>query len=99
MGDDGEVLSLQFRQCEDAAHGGQLLAAEAAHDARLAEQGFYGRVAAGNGSRVTAGGAAAALAGASLDGGDATALAYEVSGMEQQFVGVGNILDIEQFHP
>ena len=48
-------LSSQFSvlsYLKDAPHGGQLLAAEAAHDAGLAEQGLDGRVAAGDGTRM-----------------------------------------------
>ena len=98
MGDNGEVLAVEARQGEDAAHGGQLLATEAAHDACLAEEGFHGRVAAGHGAGVAAGGTAAGLRRASLDGGDAAALADEAGGVEKELVGVGNVLDVEQFY-
>ena len=37
MGDDSKVAPLQFRQGEDAAHGGQFLTGKATHDARLTE--------------------------------------------------------------
>ena len=50
MGDDGKVLALQRGQGEDTAHGGELLTAEAAHDACLAEEGLDGRVAGGDGT-------------------------------------------------
>ena len=47
---------------------------------------------------MTAGGTAAGTAAARLDGGDATAFANKARGVEKQFVGVGNILDVEQLH-
>ena len=59
MGNDSEVLAGEAGQCEDTAHGGELLTAEAAHDAGLAEEGLDGRVAGGDGTGVTAGGTAA----------------------------------------
>ena len=76
------ILSPPYREglgegLKDTAHGGQLLPTKAAHDARLAEQCLDGRVAGGDGSRMTGGGAAATLAGPRLDGGYATALANE----------------------
>ena len=46
MGHDGEILALDGRKGEDAAHGGEFLAREAPHDAGLAEEGLHGRVAA-----------------------------------------------------
>ena len=96
VGDDGEVLAAQLGQGEDAAHGGQLLARVAAHDARLAEERLDGGVAAGDGARVRAGRTAAALAAAALDGGDAAALLDERRGVEQQAVRVADALDVEQ---
>ena len=96
VGDDGEVLAAQLGQGEDAAHGGQLLARVAAHDACLAEEGLDGGVAAGDGARVRAGRPAAALAAAALDGGDAAAFLDERRGVEQQAVRVADALDIEQ---
>ena len=88
MGDDGEVAALQFGEGEDAPHGGELFAGEAAHDTGLAEQGLDGGVARGDGSRMRGGGTRAALAGAGLDGGNATTLADEGTGVEEQLVGV-----------
>ena len=96
MGDDGEVLAFQFGQGEDTTHGGQLLARIAAHDARLAEEGLDGGVAAGDGTCMRTGRTAAALAAAALDGGDATSLPDERRGMEKQAVGVADALDVEQ---
>ena len=97
MGDDGEILSLEGRQGEDAAHGGEFFARVAAHDACLAEEGLDGRVAGGDRARMTGGSTASALGGTCLDGGDATALADETAGVEEQFVRVTDVLDIEQF--
>ena len=97
MGDNGKVTPFQFGQGEDAAHGGQLLTREAAHDTCLAEQGFDGRVAAGYGTRMRRGGAASAFAAAGLDGGNAAALLDERRGVEQQAVGVADVFDVEQF--
>ena len=98
MGDNGKVLAVEWGKGEDAAHGGQLFAAEAAHDARLAEQGLDGRVARCDGSGVARCGTASALARTCLDGGNAASLANEVAGVEEQLVGVGDVLDIEQFY-
>ena len=47
---------------------------------------------------MTAGGTATALARASLDGCNATALAYQAGGVVEQFVGVADILYVEQLH-
>ena len=96
MGDDGKVLALQFGQGEDAAHGGQLLTRIAAHDARLAEKGLDGGVAAGDGTCMRTGRTAAALAAAALDGGNATSLPDERRGMEKQAVGVADTFNVEQ---
>ena len=98
MGYDGEVAAGKGGQREDTAHGGQLLAGETSHDAGFAEEGFHGGVARGDGAGVRRGGTAATLRTAGLDGGDAASLADERCGMEEQLVGVGDVLDIEQFH-
>ena len=98
MGHNGEILAGDGRQRKDTAHGGELLAREAAHDAGLAEEGLHSAVAAGDGTGVRRGGTAAALAAAGLDGGDAASLANERSGMEEQLVGIGDVLYIKQFH-
>ena len=74
VGDNGKVLALQRGQGEDATHGGQLLTAETAHNARLAEQRLDGSVARCNGSRVGRSCPAAALAGTGLDGCNVTTL-------------------------
>ena len=99
MGDNGKTLARQRWQCHDAAYGGQLFAAVTAHDAGLAEQGFDSRIAAGYGSCMRRCRTAATLAAACFDGGNATAFANKAGGMEQQLVRVGDVLDIEQFHP
>ena len=44
---------------------------------------------------MTGGRPTAALAGTRLDGCNATTLADEVAGIEKQFVGVGDVFDIE----
>ena len=44
MRHDGEVLTLQFGQREDATHRRQFLTRKATDDARLTEQGLNGRV-------------------------------------------------------
>ena len=98
MGDNGIVLARETGQREDAPHGGQFLTAEAADNARLTEQSFNGTIAAGNGSRMTAGCTAATLAGTCLDGCYATSLADERCGVIEHLVGVGNVFNVEQFH-
>ena len=47
---------------------------------------------------MTGGSTTATLARPCLDGCDATALADQVAGIEKQFVGVGNVFDIEQLY-
>ena len=47
---------------------------------------------------MTGGSPTATLARSGLDGGNATALADQVAGIEKQFVGVGDVFDIEQFY-
>ena len=93
-----KVLTFERRQSEDAAYGGQLLTRIAAHDARLSEQSLDGSIAAGQCARVAGGSPATALAGACLDGCDATSLANEAGSMKQQLVGIGDVLDIEEFY-
>ena len=81
---------------EDTACRGQFLAGETTYDAGLAEQGLDGGIAGGDGSCMAGGGTTATVARPSLDGCDATALADEVAGIEQQLVGVSDVLHIEQ---
>ena len=47
---------------------------------------------------MAAGGSATCIRRASLDGGDATALLYKRCGVVEQFVGVGNVFDVEQLY-
>ena len=106
MGDDGEVvefrmshlaeLGVLLQHPEDATHGRQFLTAIAADDTSLAEECINGRVAGRDGSRMGRGGTRTAGRTAGLDGGDAAALADEVAGVEQELVGVGDVLDIKE---
>ena len=77
MCDDGEITAFERWQGEDTAHGGEFLTAEAAYDARLAEQCLDGSVAGGDGSRMAGCRTAAALRRTCLDGSYAAALADE----------------------
>ena len=98
MGDDGAVATREAGKREDTSHGGQFLTREAAHNAGFAEQSLDGRVTGGNGTRMTAGGTTASRRRTSLDSSDTAALLDERRSMVEQFIGVSDILDIEQFH-
>jgi hypothetical protein len=69
----------------------------AAYDTGLTEQSLDSRVAAGNGTRMTGGCPAATFTATCLDGSYATPLADEAAGMKEKLVGIGNILNIEEF--
>ena len=79
---------------EYAPHRRQFLARKASHNSRLAEESFNSGVARRYGTRMRGSRPAATLARTALDGGYATALSYERTGMEEQFVGIGDILHI-----
>ena len=49
---DGEVLALQWGECEDTPYRCQFFAREAAYDTCFTEQSLYGRVTGGNGACV-----------------------------------------------
>ena len=98
MGDDGKVPAPHLWQREYTSHGGQFLARITAHDACLTEQRLYCRVARCDGTSVTRCSAASALTRSSLDGCYTASLANQATGVEQQFVGVRDILYVKQFH-
>ena len=83
MGDNGEILTFQLRQCEDTAYSSKFLTRVATYNTRLTEKGLNGRVGRGDGTRMRRGGTRAALTRASLDGCDATSLPNEVACMEE----------------
>ena len=83
---------------KDAAGGGEFLATETADDAGLTEQRLDCGITAGNGSCVATGGPTSALATSRLDGCNAASFLDKVAGMEEQLVGVADVLDIEQFY-
>ena len=95
MGDDGETLASKRWQGKDTSHRREFLPAMATYDACLAEQSLYGRVAGGDGSCMARCRPTATLTASRLDGGDAASLADEAASMVQQFVRIGDILDIE----
>ena len=98
MRNNCEVLSFQLGQGEDTSHCCQLLARETAYDARLAEQRLYSRVARCYRTCVARCCATSALARSCLDGCYAASLAYQVTCVIQQLVGVAYVFDIQQFH-
>ena len=98
MGHDGKPLTRQRRKRKDTTHRSQFLAAVTTHDACFTEQGFYGRVAGGDGSRMARCRPAATLARTSFDSGYATTLSDEARCVEEQFVGIGDVFNIEQLH-
>ncbi len=91
-----KALACQWGQGEDTAYGGQFLSGMTTHDTRLTEQRLYGGVAGGNGTRMTRRCTTAALTAASFDSCDAASLADQTAGMEEQFVRIGDILNVEQ---
>ena len=98
MGYNSEVTSFQFRQRKDTSHRRQFLPRETAHNTRLTEQSLHRRVTAGNGSCMTGCRPAATLRGSSLNSGNLTTFSYQRTGMEQQFVGIRDILNVQQFN-
>ena len=97
MGNDGETPALKFGKRKNATHGCEFFARETAHDTGLAEQSLDGRIARCYRTSMRRCGATATLARTCLDGRYATTLTDKIAGVKQQFVGVGYILDIEQF--
>ena len=96
MGDDGKRrIGLGRGNAEYATGSRQFLPTVTSHDARLTEQSLHGRVATGYGTRMAGGGTTATLAASGLDGGYPTALSDQATGMEEQFIGVGNILNVK----
>ena len=89
MGDDGKRrIGLGRSYAEDATGSGKFLTRKTSYDACLSEKSLNGRVAAGNGTRMTGSRPTATLTTSGLDGGYATALSDQAAGMEEQFIGI-----------
>ena len=98
MGNNGKVLSFQFRQSENTPYRSQFLPGIATYDTRFTEQSLHRRIGTGDSSRMRGCRTTAALTAARFNGRNLASLLYQRRSMEQQSVRIAYTFDIKQFY-